>query len=174
MKKFESFDMNWFYQDPRPEIVGYKPARGERVMYKPKTGPHAIKYPNGIIGTIEGWLTDGFYTFKPDNETFTINVKFNPYHEKSPFFKIDEKTPVFSNVSIKKYQPLKEESRKDNMEYIVEHPTGEVIYISKREKILLSDYGYIRYEAIKNIYLFRSNKRQVIDEILHYERKNVT
>jgi hypothetical protein len=162
MKKFETFDI------PRPELVGYKPARGERVMYKPKTGPNAIKYPNGVTGTIVGWLTDGFYTFKPDNEIFSINVKFNPFHEKSPFLKIDEKIPIFSSNS------LKEKPKKDNREYIVEHPTGEVIYVSKKEKILLSDYGYIRYEAIKNIYLFRSNKRQMIDETLYYERKNVT
>lgn len=55
-------------------------------------------------------------------------------------------------------------------DYIVEIPSGEIIWINKYEKRVLSDHSLIRYEAIKNIWLFRSNKRKEIEEILRQER----
>jgi len=50
------------------------------------------------------------------------------------------------------YVPFVKEIVKD--QYVVEEPSGEIIWVTKREMRLLSDYSMIRYIPSKNIWVF--------------------
>jgi hypothetical protein len=56
-------------------------------------------------------------------------------------------------------------------QYIVELPTGDVIWITLDEKRMLSDYGYIFYDSIKNYWWFKTSRRFDIEHVLNFERK---
>lgn len=62
----------------------------------------------------------------------------------------------------------------NSKQYIVEVPTGEIIWVTKYEMRVLSDYSMIRYESIKNYWWFYRNKRSEIEKLLKYERSSVT
>jgi len=58
-------------------------------------------------------------------------------------------------------------------EYIVEVPSGDVIWISYNEKNMLCAYNFLSYDLKKDFFFFHYGKRKEIDEILDYERKLV-
>ena len=60
-----------------------------------------------------------------------------------------------------------------NNHYIVERPSGELIWLSKSEMRVLSDYSLIRYDSAKNYWWFTENKRTGIETLLKYERTEV-
>jgi hypothetical protein len=105
-------------------------------MYLPKGGTDLKKYPRGVEGVITELISKNWYTFSPIGKLEpTLNVKWGVY-EDPPFVKIkNEIDPLtahnnamafyggMSKNLLRKYQPLKEEPKKepkkDDREYIV-------------------------------------------------------
>jgi hypothetical protein len=59
-------------------------------------------------------------------------------------------------------------------EYIVEVPSGEIIWITKSVKNILLSYNMINYDVNKKFYFFNSIKRRDIDNIINYETMMVS
>ena len=60
------------------------------------------------------------------------------------------------------------------IQYIVEIPSGEIIWVSYSEKSMLIAYNMLNYDSLKAYWFFHQSKRQAIDDLLKYERKMVT
>ena len=55
-------------------------------------------------------------------------------------------------------------------EYIVEVPTGDIIWISYSEKNILLAYNLLGYQKGDNYWFFHNLKRKDIQRIIDYER----
>jgi hypothetical protein len=62
----------------------------------------------------------------------------------------------------------------DRVQYIVEVPSGEILWLTYSEKSMLISYNMLNYDSFKGYWFFHVQKRKAIDEILKYERKMVT
>jgi len=58
--------------------------------------------------------------------------------------------------------------------YIVEVPSGEIIWVTYGEKNMLIAYNMLSYSKPKGYWFFHEIKRKTIDDLLKYERKMVT
>lgn len=56
-------------------------------------------------------------------------------------------------------------------EYIVEVPTGDIIWISYHEKNMLLAYNMLGYQKGEDYWFFHNIKRKNIENILEYNRK---
>lgn len=59
-------------------------------------------------------------------------------------------------------------------EYIVEVPSGEVIWITRSVRNILLSYNMISYDVNKKYYFFNQIKRKEIENIINYETMMVT
>lgn len=59
-------------------------------------------------------------------------------------------------------------------EYIVEVPTGEVIWITRSIRNILLSYNMISYDVNKKYYFFNQIRRKEIENIINYETMMVT
>lgn len=62
----------------------------------------------------------------------------------------------------------------NRVQYIVEVPSGEVIWVSYGEKSSLISYNMIKYDQPKGYWFFHQSKRNNIENILKYERVMAT
>jgi hypothetical protein len=56
-------------------------------------------------------------------------------------------------------------------QYIVEVPSGEIMWVTKAEKRMLSDFQLIKYESGKNFWYFISQKKTNIKNVLEHQRR---